>query len=473
MEKIACLSISELSQLIREKQLSPVEVTEVYLDRIDRLNSRYNAYITVCQEEALLAAKEAEKAIALGRYLGPMHGIPVAVKDQILTKGVRTTGGSPILNDFIPDEDAGVMAKLKAAGAILLGKLNMSEFTVESVRHFYGTPRNPWDLDRNPGISSSGSGAAVAACLCGTSLGEDTGGSIRLPAALCGVVGFRPTWGRVSRHGILGVSWSLDIAGPISRTVADCAMTLQVIAGYDTKDPYTWDVPVPEYHRALSGNIKGMRVGVVNELLDGTPDAIDAEVKEAVINAISSLENQGAIVKRIPLPLIRHSSVVLRILSMVESSALYREMTEKHRNEYNHDVQVRRLTGALVPAQTYYKAQGLRNLVRRQMLKALQEVDVLALPVTSMPAPLIDSREGISSNEEAVARLRGSRSFGSFTSSAALAGLPAISVPCGFTGQNLPIGFQIVGPPFAEETVLNVAYAYEQNSDWHRQRPPF
>ena len=284
---IPYLSAAELSRLLKSREVSPVEATESYLERIDQVDGKLNSYITVCEHEALQAAREAEGAIARGDWLGPMHGIPVAVKDQFYTKGIRTTGGSKIFAELVPDEDATVMANLKAAGAVLLGKLNMSEFAMAEIfDHPYGTPRNPWDLERNPGMSSSGSGAATAAFLCSTSLGEDTGGSIRSPANWCGLVGLRPTCGRVSRYGVIGASWSLDTVGPISRTVEDCAMTFQAIAGYDPKDPYTWNVPVPDYCSALDGNIKGIRVGAIKERVES--ELVDPEYRDAVGKALAA-----------------------------------------------------------------------------------------------------------------------------------------------------------------------------------------
>ena len=268
MEKqdIPFLSAADLSRLIQTKEVSPVEATEAYLERIEQVDSQLNSYVTVCRDEALEAAREAEGAIARGRYIGPLHGIPVAVKDQFYTKGIRTTAGSNLLQDFVPDYDATVVSGLKNAGAVVLGKLNLSEFALgESFHHPSGTPRNPWDLSRNPGISSSGSGAATAAFLCAASLGEDTGGSTRIPAAWCGLVGLRPTWGLVSRYGVFPVCWSMDTVGPITRTVEDCAITFQAIAGYDPNDPYTRNQPVPDYRQALSSGIEGLKVGLIRE----------------------------------------------------------------------------------------------------------------------------------------------------------------------------------------------------------------
>ena len=266
---IAFLSATELGNAIREKQISPVEAVEAYLDRIERIDPLVNSYITVTAEQARQEALEAEKEIRSGNYRGPLHGIPMGLKDQIYTKGVRTTAASKIRSEFVPKYDATVVTNLKNSGAILLGKLNMAEFAHgEPQSSYYGATRNPWDLTRSPGVSSTGSGAATAARLCATSLGEDTGGSIRGPAANCGLVGLRPTWGRVSRYGVDGAGWSFDTLGPISRTVEDAAITIGGIAGYDPLDPSTHNVPVPDYLAALTGDIKGLRIGVVRELID-------------------------------------------------------------------------------------------------------------------------------------------------------------------------------------------------------------
>ena len=273
-QEIPFLSATELAELIKSREVSPVEATQAYLERIAAVDGKLNSYITVTGDATLADARAAEAEIAAGNYRGPMHGIPVAVKDQLNTRGVRTTGGSSILSENVPDEDATAIAKLREAGSVLLGKLNMSEFASgDAFHHPYGRPRNPWDLTRNPGTSSSGSGAATAAFLCATSLGEDTGGSIRGPATFCGLVGIRPTWGRVSRYGMQAAAWSMDTAGPISRTVSDCAMTLEAIAGYDPNDPYTSAAPVPAYQANLTQDIRGLKVGVVKERVYS--DAVD------------------------------------------------------------------------------------------------------------------------------------------------------------------------------------------------------
>ena len=467
--EIPFLSATQLADLIKSREVSPVEAAEAYLDRIAEVDGQLNSYITVCREEALAAAQEAESEIAGGNYRGPLHGIPVAVKDQLNTRGIRTTGGSSILADNVPDEDATVVAKLKDAGSVLLGKLNMSEFASgDAFHHPYGRPRNPWDLTRNPGTSSSGSGAATAAGLCATSIGEDTGGSIRGPATFCGLVGIRPTWGRVSRYGMQGAAWSMDTAGPISRTVEDCAITLEAISGHDPNDPYTWNVPVPDYRAGLTGDIRGLKVGVVRERVYS--DVVDSEVGEAVIRAIARLGELGADIEELSLPLMLHSAAISSAIIMVDSAALHRETLAGRLSEYDHNNQVRLLAGSIMPAQTYHRVLRLRHAVRQEILDALSRVDVLVMPTSSIPASLIPEQAGIGSKQEVVDGYAGRRSF---TSPYNLAGVPALSVPCGFTAgdQPLPIGLQIAGRPFDEGTVLNAAYAYEQANEWYLRRP--
>ena len=470
MEKqdIPFLSAAQLSRLIQSKEVSPIEATEAYLDRIEQVDGKLNSYITVCRDEALESAREAEQAIAAGQYLGPLHGVPVAVKDQFYTKGIRTTAGSTIMWDFVPDYDATVVSGLKNAGAILLGKLNLSEFALgESFHHPGGTPRNPWDLTRNPGISSSGSAAATSAFLCAASLGEDTGGSTRIPAAWSGLVGLRPTWGLVSRYGVLPVCWSMDTVGPITRTVEDCAITLQAIAGYDPNDKYTRNEPVPDYRQALAGDLTGVRVGLLSEKVDS--DDVEREVRDAVVAASGVLGELGAPVSPVSLPIIVHGGTASKCITDLEGASVHYEGLKNRAGEYDYNSRVRLLTAILTPAQSYYKAQKIRGLLRQQLLELLEDVDVLVLPTSPAPAPKIPDAPGIKSQEDAHSRMAGVRSFtGPFN----LAGVPAISVPCGFTSDNLPISLQIVGRPFEDATVMKVAHAYEQATTWHTRRPP-
>ena len=460
---IPFLAASQLSEAIKNRSVSPVEVVEAYLDRNDKLNDKLYAYITVCWEEAMEAARQSEQALSRGENLGPLHGVPFAVKDQLNTAGIRTTSGTPIFKDFVPDYDATVIAKLKSAGAILLGKLNMTEFGTTSLSHAFETARNPWDLERYTGGSSSGSGNATAAFMTATSLGEDTGGSVRGPAAWCGLVGLRPTWGRVSRYGLRPGMWSMDTIGPITRTVEDCALTLQAISGYDPNDPYTWDVPVPDYRRALDGNLTGTRVGVIKELLH--TDLVEPEVRDAVSRAADSLAELGAQVEEVSIPLTSNSNTISGVLR-VEAPTNYRELIRNRLGEINHDNKISYLTWSLTPGLAYYKALKLRALLRQRVLEAFNTVDVLLTPTMGIaapkiiPDPVVDSKENTERNRSGL------------TTTFSLASAPALSICCGFTSENLPIGLQLAGKPFDEQTVLNVAYAYEQNTEWHTRRPP-
>ena len=460
---IPFLSATQLSEAIRSRDVSPVDAVEAYLDRIDDLDHRFNAYLTVCRKEALAAAQEAEREIAGGGYRGPMHGVPVAVKDQMWSKGVRTTGGSTFFADFFPQEDSTAVANLKAAGGILLGKTNLTEFAIGGAQRF-ALGRNPWDLDRYTGGSSMGSGSATAAFLCATSLGEDTGGSIRRPAAWCGVVGLRPSWGRVSRYGLMPGSWSMDQVGPISRTVSDAAITLGAIAGYDSKDPYTWDVPVPDYTEALTGDIRGLRVGAVTNLIHW--EDVDREVAAAVDTAASALGQLGATVEECSLPLGRETGTMAHVLINTEAAIYHGQRVRTALKQFGRSNRTGLLTASVMPAQAYYKVQKLRALVRRNVLQMLDRYDVLVMPTAKTAAPPVGDDPVITSKEMAASQtLVLTRPFN-------LAGCPALSINCGFTASGLPIGFQIGGKPFAEETVLRVAHAYEQATPWHTMRPP-
>ena len=469
---IPFLSAMELATHLERKQISPVEAVEAYLDRIVSVDPRVNSYITLCAEEARRDAGRAESEILKGEYRGPLHGIPLAVKDQIHTEGIRTTDGSKIRADFVPKKDATVMVNLKKAGAILLGKLNMSEFALgDPASSAFGPARNPWDLERSPGTSSSGSGAATAAYLCATSLGEDTGGSIRGPAAYSGLVGLRPSWGRVSRYGVDGACWSVDTVGPISRTVEDCAVTLGAIAGYDPQDPYTRQTPVPDYRQNLNGDLRGVKVGLVQELMDSTEPELDPKTRQAIVAAAGVLGELGAEVKEVSLPLGGQCGVVMRIISHVERVSLHPEWLRQRPQDYNHNTRVAFMAGNLIPGLVYYKAQKLRELVRREVLDVLREVDVLIQPTASAPAEPIDLKARVRSKEQAKQALAG----GSYRGIYSLAGAPALSIPCGFTSSGdgaLPLAMQIGGRPFGEATLLRVAHAYEQATPWHERRPP-
>ena len=470
--ELVFLSAAELASEIKNKQVSPVEAVEAYLDQINDVDPKLNAYITVLSDQALEAARESESDITSGIIKGPLHGVHVAVKDQIYTKGIATSSASRIRSNFVPDFDASVVEGLKKSGAIILGKLNMTEFAMgDPITSAFGVTRNPWDKTRNPGTSSTGSGAATAAFMCATSLGEDTGGSIRGPAANCGLVGIRPSWGRVSRHGVDGASWSLDTIGPISRTVEDCAITLGAIAGYDQKDPYTKDVPVPDYQERLTGEVKGLRIGLIKEFLDPDVMGITHALRQSILDAAQLLASLGAEVEEVSVPLAPFSGAASRTISAVERSSLHPEWLRERPNDLHHNTRVAFAAGELVPAQIYYKAQKLRTLIRKQTLDALHRCDVLAMPVDSGPAQIMDLTPGIPSKESAARAIKNASYRGLFS----MVSGPALSICCGFTvedGNRLPLALQIAGRPFDESTVMNVAYAYEQNTEWHNERPP-
>ncbi len=458
------LSAGDLSRLIQSKEVSPVEATEAYLDRIESLDHRFHSYLTIMREQALADAGQAEQDIASGQHRGPMHGVPVAVKDQFWSKGVRSTGGSRILADFVPDEDATVIAKLRKAGAVVLGKTNMTEFAITGFSHRYSTPRNPWDIDTYTGGSSSGSGAATAAYLCATSLGEDTGGSIRFPATWCGLVGIRPSWGLVSRYGVMQGVWSMDTVGPISRTVEDAAITLGAIAGHDSKDPYSFTEPVPDYRQSLGGDLNGLKIGVITEFMES--DLVEPAVRQSVSNAIATLGELGATVEEVSIPLSMDAGVASAVLLAVEPALAQQDWIKDRIQDYGHDVRILLLTGSLLPAQAYYKAQKLRTMLRQQVLDSLEKYDVLVLPTSGRGAQPREEDPPITSKETA-----GRLAF-LFTRIFNLASCPAISVPCGFDDRNMPVGLQIGARPRAEEIIFKVAHAYEQATSWHTMRPP-
>lgn len=468
-EDIPFLSTAALASLIEKKEVTPIEAVDAYLDRIKTVDPMLNAYITVLGEQALEDATKATSDIANGGYIGPLHGVPVGIKDQIHTAGIRTTSASKFLENFVPDKDATVVTNLKNAGAIVIGKLNMTQFAFgDAITSAFGVTRNPWDTERNPGTSSTGSGAATASFMCATSLGEDTGGSVRVPAANCGLVGIRPSWGRVSRSGVDGASWSFDTIGPISRTAEDCAITLNAIAGYDPNDPYTWNVPVPDYRSNLTGDIRGLKVGLVKELMDDSTGS-DPRVTESVRAAAEVLRELGADVTEVSLPLTKVSGVAMRAISSAERVSLHPEWIRERPQDFHPNIRVGFITGELIPSQVYYKAQKVRSLVRAQVLEAFETFDVLIQPTSSAPPDVMNLTPGIS-KQGAIDALTTANFRGLYS----LTGNPALSVLCGFTDDDkpLPLAMQIAAKPFDEATALRVAHAYEQATDWHNRRPP-
>ncbi len=465
---IHLLTIAEAARLVESRSLSPLELTRAYLDRIDRLNATLGAYISVMSDAALAQAARAESEIANGNYRGRLHGIPIAVKDIIYTKGVLTSGGSRVLADHVPEYDSTIVERLDAAGSVLLGKLNLSEFAIGgTINHPYGTPRNPWDTGRSAGGSSSGSAVAVAGGLCAGSLGSDTGGSIRGPSAFCGIVGLRPTYGRVTRHGVIPMSWSLDTVGPMTHTVEDCAIMLQAIAGRDDRDSSSAREPVPDYSESFGDWPRGARVALPREALDF--DGLNSEVRSAVVSSADQLAEIGADVEDADFPMVAHSGAVFLATADVDAATFHMPWLKTRAHLYDWNTRTRLESAAITPAATYLRGQRARTLVRNEMLNALEEYDFILMPASPTPAPPIarstGSPGGYYQGKLDLARRR-------YTSPAALAGLPAISVPCGFSESGLPIGLQIIGRPFSERDLFRIARAYEQAVDWRRRRAP-
>jgi aspartyl-tRNA(Asn)/glutamyl-tRNA(Gln) amidotransferase subunit A len=461
--------MTDLARMIASKKVSPVEVVQAHLDRIAALDGKLKSFITVMADSALASAKAAEAAVASGATRGPLHGVPVGLKDLYCTKGVRTTGGSKILADWVPDADANVVARLAGAGAIVLGKLNMHEFAYgpEGINPHYGTPWNPWDATthRVCGGSSSGSGASVAAGICPGALGSDTGGSIRIPASLCGLSGIKPTYGRVSRAGVLPLAWSMDHVGPMCRSAADCALMLVPMAGYDPRDPTTSVLPVPDYAAALTGQLKGLRVGILRSFfLESAAPAQQA----AVLAAAKVLAGQGGSMEDVNLTSVNLAPAASHAIVAPEAYAYHEEWLKTRASEYGPDVRERLRVGAFVTGAEYLKGQRLRTLLKNDVDAALAKLDVLLAPTTPIEATAVGQNEvriGGQSLPVRASLIRFTRPFN-------LTGHPAASVPCGFTGEGLPMGLQIIGRPFDEATVLRVADAYQRLTDWHTRRPP-
>ena len=460
--------MTELARLVATKAVSPVELVRVHLDRIAALDGALKSYITICADAALAAAREAEAALMAGRPLGPLHGVPYALKDLYDTAGIKTTGGSKILGDRVPNADATAGRRLAEAGAILLGKLNMVEFAYgpEGFNPHYGDARNPWDraTHRLTGGSSSGSGAAVAAGLAPGALGSDTGGSIRIPASLCGITGLKPTYGRVSRAGVLPLAWSMDHVGPMTRTAADAALMLTAMAGYDAADASSSVLPVPDYRVALTGDVKGLRVGLLRGFF---LDAATPEVRSGVEAAARALAAAGAVVDEVSLAQVTNAAPAVLAIIGSEALAYHADTLRARAADYDPEVARRLKVAAFITGRHYVHAQQVRGVIRADVDAALARRDVLLAPTTPMPAPALDERQvtlgdGPSPVRPALIR---------FTQPFNLSGHPVCSLPCGFTAGGLPVGMQIVGRPFDEATVLRAADAFQRLTDFHARRP--
>jgi len=459
----------ELAALIKSRKVSPVEVVQAFLDHIDKLNPRVNAYITVTREHALAAARAAEKEIMAGKYRGPLHGLPYAPKDILATKGIRTTNGSKVTADVVPTYESTITSRLNAAGAILIGKLNLLEFAMGSgVVSGFGPSRNPWHLDYSPAGSSSGSGAALAAYMTPLSIGTDTGGSIRGPANNCGVVGLKQTYGRVSRYGVTTLSWTLDHAGPMTKTVADAAMVLQAIAGSDSQDSTAAQEPVPDYAKAMTGGVKGLRIGVPTNYFFQN---INPQTVKAVRAAITQLQGMGAIVVDVEVPHAELAGSAGWIVAMAEAACFHEQRMKRTPELFDPIVRERLDAARFYPATDYIKGLRVRSMLMDSMRRVFERCDVMAVP-SGNPATKLDPPEIAGTDVKPGSTSPPYRGGNTFIGN--MTGLPAIVIPCGFTSDSptLPLGIQFYGKPFDEATLFRVSHAYESATDWHTRRPP-
>jgi aspartyl-tRNA(Asn)/glutamyl-tRNA(Gln) amidotransferase subunit A len=460
------MTILECAAALRAKQVSSVELVKQSFARIDRLNPKLNAFMTLVEEQALQQAAERDAELARGADRGPFHGVPIGHKDLFLTKGVRTTSGSKILANYIPDHDAAAVEKLAAAGAVMVGKTGMHElaYGVSSTNPHYGAVRNPWDTDRIPGGSSGGSGAAVASGMVPMATGSDTGGSIRVPASYCGTAGLKPTYGRVSRFGALPLGFSLDHVGPLTMTVRDLAVTLNVIAGYDSRDDASSRRPVPDYVPPTAVSIRGIRVGLPENYYF---DRLDGEVESAVRAMFRTAGELGAQIVPVRVPDIAALNVAATIILFSEAPAALEPYLDQREN-FGADVLLRLDQGRLVSATDYVNAQRIRRMLIADFADLWKKVDCLFTPTTPIPAPKIGAKTVTIGGVEEDVRvattwyMRGINALGA----------PALSMPCGWNREGLPLGLQIVGPPFDEQRLLEIGAALEDASDFHTRRPP-
>ncbi|MCC7483683.1 MAG: amidase [Burkholderiales bacterium] len=461
------LSLTEAADAIRRKRLSSVEITQACIDRALEVQPKINCFIRIEAERALAAAEKADRSLRRSRKIGPLHGVPLAHKDMYYRAGELSTCGSRILREYRPAVTGTAVERLVAAGAIWLGGLNMSEFAANPTGHneHFGDCRNPWNPAHITGGSSSGSGSAVAARACYGSLGSDTGGSVRLPAAACGVVGLKPTYGLISRYGIMPRSWSQDTVGPLTRTVRDCARLTRVIAGADPKDPTCSAGRVPDYERELAGRIRDVRIGVpVNHYYDGATEDVRARMRESV----AVFKSLGARIVRLAVPDPQEIFSLSTVVSQSEAATIHGPWLRARSGDYSLYVRSRMEAGFHIPAATYLQALNLRSRVLADFMeKVYTKVDLVHTPVMVMPPPTIAETAPKGSGEVAGIVGRITRN----TRPTNYLGLPALSVPAGFSEDGLPIAFQLMGPPFSEALIFRSAHLYQQETDWHAAMP--
>jgi aspartyl-tRNA(Asn)/glutamyl-tRNA(Gln) amidotransferase subunit A len=464
---LATAGIAGLAGLIESGRASPLEVMQATLERIDRLNDNLNAFISLYPDMALQAARTAEAEIQAGNYRGPLHGVPIGVKDLFLVEGMSRTCGSQILHEAPSEVDASCIANLKEAGAIVVGLLNLNEFAYgpTGINPHVGTARNPWNAERACGGSSAGAGCAVAASLVPAAMGTDTGGSVRIPAATCGVVGLKQSYGLVSRHGIYPLAESFDHAGPLTRTVTDAAIMLQALAGEDTNDETTRGVIVDNYSASLGEDIRGKRIGVPTDFFF---DDLHPDTADRVQAAIKQLEALGAEVREIFLPDMKAAVHAWNTMALCEAYVVHEGHVRDHAGKMGPEVESRVLLGKEISARDYIAARDHQTRVRQAMAEVMREVDAIAAPTT--PIPAVEIETGCTTVDGKI--VDGIPIIGRFTRLAVFSGQPAISLPCGFTADGLPVGLQLIGSRFDEAALLSIADAYERATAWHLERPP-
>ncbi|MEM7742432.1 MAG: amidase [Pseudomonadota bacterium] len=463
MSTLTELSLTEVASKIATREVSPVEVTQACLARAEATEPKLTAFSHLLGETALQEAKTAEAEIAGGSYRGPLHGVPVGIKELYDIAGVPTTASSKVRENWTPQADSASVAQLRAAGAVILGKTHTHEFAFGIV-----TPhsRNPWDTGHIPGGSSGGSGASVAVGSTFMSMGSDTGGSIRIPAALCGTVGLKPTFGRCSRAGVTSLSWSLDHVGPLTRTVADAASCLNALAGYDPRDPGSVDTPAEDFTAALGQDVKGLRIGIPTNYFF---ENVDPEVEAAVRAAINLMEAEGAVLKKVEIPYADQILPVEYVICLSEASEYHRTMLRATPELYNDDVRTFLEAGEMIPATRYIQGLRVRQLMQRAWAALYDDIDLIVGPAVAAPPAKVGQMEwdwgdgGMEQLNPVYVRL---------SAPANVMGLPAIATPCGFTASGLPVAFQAIGRPFAEATAIRLCDAYQRMTDWHTRRPP-
>lgn len=464
-KELASKPVEELAPLIQNQSISPVDVTKEVLDQAEATQEKVNSYISIYKEDAIAAAEKAEREIRNGHYRGMYHGIPMGIKDIIYMKDKVTTMASKIHKDFVSDHDATVISKLKEAGVVCTGKVSLHEYAwgITNNNPHYGPVRNPWNLDKIPGGSSGGSGAAVAADAAIASLGTDTAGSIRIPSSACGIVGLKQTFGRVSKHGVYPLAWTLDHVGPMAKTVKDAAGLLQVIAGFDKNDPTSVNTPVDDYMNSVTGDVKDLVIGV-NE--DFFFNRVDSRVEQLVRDGIDKLVDQGAKVQEVKIPALQYAEWAELITSLSEASTIHHHDLQTRPQDFGNDIRMLFELGEIPSAVDYLQAQQVRRQLKQDFDKAFEQVDLLIAPTL----PVLPNDIG-----DDFADLNGERvdvidNIIRFMGPENLTGLPALTVPCGLS-EGLPVGMQFIGPAFQEARLLNAGYAFEQTNPMKGKRP--